>query len=184
MDVNVQSLVVSLSNGEADLTQAQLFYNDIVGSLATLPVLCTTSTVAHVNGVINMPNAAVDLLLIFYGSNSLQLGELSVREANWLFQNWRVATGTQPYNFVRESYSQRQLTMVPVPNAAGSATLLYSETYANNLPVWLQLPVALLILAKEYARESKHQHMALAAAFNVLGTFTMKIALADGIPQV
>ena len=176
----MQSLVQSLSNGEADLAQAARFYVDVLGSLSDLPILTTTSAVAHVNGTINLPNAAVDMLLLFYGSTLQQLGELSIREANWLFDNWRVATGTQPYNFVRESYNQRQVNMVPVPSTGGSATILYTHT-TDTLPTWLQLPVALLVLAMEYARESKHQHLALAAAFRALGTFTMKIALA--LPQ-
>lgn len=167
MDANVQALVTNLTNGEADVAEMPRLYDDVIMRLAGLPVFVRLSTsVAPVAGKVSLSHGDIQLLLAFH--NNIQLGELSIREADWLLPNWRGATGT-PYNFVRESMGSQQIQLVPAPTANNSATL--TSYNPETLPVWMQLPVALLIIADEYQRESPHQKLMLANAARSLGNF-------------
>lgn len=172
MDANVQALVTNLSNGEADLVECARIYNDVLTRLATIPILAQfTPTIAPVSGTVAVPG--ISLLLAFY--ENVQLGELSVREANWVLPNWREAVGT-PVAFVRESVPEVQLQLVPAPNDGGNAQIL--STYGTDtLPIWLQLPVALLVLADEYQRESDHQKIEVSEAAGALGQFLIQLLL-------
>lgn len=165
MDAVVQTLVTNLSNGEADLTECGRIYDDVMANLGTMPVLVSYSSGQQTNGLAPLPANAVALLLAFY--NNEQLGELSIREADWLFPNWREATGT-PFNFVRESIISQAIQLVPTPNDANAPSFLASYT-TDTLPVYLQMPVALLVLADEYGRESDHQNIEIANACRELG---------------
>ena len=175
MDATVLSYVTNLSNGEADTTQAAQYYEDILGTLANLPVLTAYSTgITPSSGNVTFPATAVALLALFW--KNAQIGELSVREANWMDANWRTTTGT-PLAFVKESFPDRFVQLTPQDSTASSVSMLTSETIASSLPTWLQLPVALLILFWEYSRESDHQNAPLAASCKALGEFTLKLVL-------
>lgn len=172
MDAVVQTFVTDISNGEADLTECARIYDDVLANLSTLPVLVQfTATIAPVSGTVASPGTA--LLLAFY--NNEQLGELSLREADWLVPNWRETVGT-PYNFVRESIAGTQFQLVPQPNDGHDAQTITSYT-TDTLPVWLQLPVALLVLADEYQRESDHQNIEIANACRELGQFLVGLLM-------
>lgn len=159
MDATVQLYVTQLSNGEASLPECGRFYVDVLTYLGTIPILTRLDTTVAASGTMVQAGDAVAMLLAFFGGS--QLGELSVREANWLLPDWREATGT-PYNFVRESYNAKEVQLVPIPTS-GSGNMLVSY-YTDVLPTWLQMPVALLVLESEYRRESNHQNLELAKA--------------------
>lgn len=172
MDATVQTLVTDLSNGEADITECGRIYEDVLANLSTLPVLVQfTASIAPVSG--NVASPGTSLLLAFY--NNIQLGELSLREADWLVPNWRETVGT-PYNFVRESISTTTFQLVPQPNDNHDAQTITTYT-TETLPVWLQLPVALLVLADEYGRESDHQNIEIANACRELGMFLVGLLM-------
>lgn len=177
MDATVSTLITQFSNGEANggSTQSQQFYIDALDMLGTIPVLVSLpQTVTPSSGLVSFPTSplAINVLLVFHAQ--VQCGELSVREANWLAPMWRTATGAQAYNFVVESISSRAIQLVPVPSPAGSAQLIVTY-YTDTLPVWLQLPVALLVLEMEYKRESDHQNLELANAYGAVARFLLHI---------
>lgn len=173
MDSNVQTLCTHLSNGEADTTEMARLYVDVLDELATIPVLVNYVTVTPSSGAVTFPTTSLTLLLAFYNSN--QLGELSIREADWLLPNWRAATGT-PYNYVMESYGRLGFQLVPTPTDGHNAQLL-TTYYTDTLPTWLQMPVALLVLAREYERESDHQNLELATACRQLGNYLVQLVV-------
>ena len=174
MDATVATLISNLSNGEADQTECARIYVDVMARLGLVPVLAQLNTaVTPMSGVMGLPGNMVQLLLAFY--NSYQLGELSIREANWLLPNWRSAVGT-PYNFVRESFNAQTIQLVPAPNDGKNAQSLTSYT-TDILPVWLKLPVTLLVLADEYQRESSHQKLPVANACRALGELLIGILI-------
>lgn len=162
MDAVVNQLIVDFSNGEADLVECERFYRDTLAMLGTFPMLVQYTTIDAPTGTVVLPGNSVGLLAAFY--NNYQLGELSIREADWLFPAWRDTTDNSIYNFVRESMGALDLQLVPSPSTSGVVSLLTTYT-TNTLPVWLQMPVALFVLHDEYARESNHQNIALATAF-------------------
>lgn len=183
MDASVQDLVAKLSNGQADMTEAQNFYDDVVGNLATYPILTNfnflQSSAANPSGVLLSPNA-VELVTVFWndvGRGYIQLGELSIQEAAWLYPDIRDNVG-RPVNFVRQIANQRQLLLLPNPSTHTPADVvaLVSET-RQTLPQYLHLPVALYILAKEYERESDHTDLELSAACQMLADFLMQIVV-------
>jgi len=176
VDSTVSSYITALSNGEADPTTAEMgqFYEDVLGKLAARepPILTTYYYgISPSSGIVAYPSAAVKRLLVFF--NSKQIGELSLREANWLDPNWRSDTGT-PIAFVQESYGSRNFQLVPVPTS-GSAALVASYVPSGSLPAWLQMPIALLMLYEEYRRESNHQNVTLANACRSLGELMIAI---------
>ena len=178
MDATVSNYVTWLSNGEADITEAQNIYNDVVADLARpMPAMVNSSSVSTgATGLVALPASAIELLLAFY--NNFQLGELSIREANWIFPDWKETLGgaVGTYNYVTEGVSTRSFQVVPIPTTPVNSFVIYSET-RQTLPVWLQLPVACLILYHEYRRESDHKEINLSDAFQALGKALLAIAM-------
>lgn len=180
MDATVSNYIVWLSNSEADLTECQQFYNDVVADLARpKPALVNFAPVSSVNGAVTLPSSAIDLMLAFY--NNFQLGELTVREANWIDPDWADTTSTPTagtYNYVTEGFTARSFQLVEAPAVPfpHDAFVIYSET-RQTLPVWLQLPVACLILYHEFSRESDHKELNLADAFQAFGQALLALAL-------
>lgn len=173
MDATVTTYITQLSNGEADTTLAAGFYEDVLGQLDLAELLTTTTSVAKSGTTYTLPDPGVRILLTLY--SNVQLGELSVREADFVDPKWRSTAGATPYNFVRESFSQRQQQLVPIP--AGNVTFVNTYVQTGSLPAWLQMPVALLCLGMEYRRESNHQNLALASACTSLGQLLIKCVM-------
>lgn len=181
MDPVVQTLVTQLSNNEADVAEMQPIYDDVLTQLAAIPILVSLLTnMKPQNGLVSIPGNIVTLLLAFY--NNAQIGELSIREANWLLPDWRESTGT-PYNFVRESFQTQNIQLVPTPTDNNNAQILGAYT-TETLPVWLQLPVALLVLGDEYQRESDHQKLEVSAAARALGQLLIQMLIGKGDSRV
>src|SRR5579863_1776637 len=129
MDSNVQTYVTQLSNGEANLTEAANFYQDIVGWLANFPVLTDISALVPVSatGKASLPSTAVDLIFAF-DTNGNQMGELSIKEAQWLFPNWQAQSGIAAYNFVTEAVTKKLFQLVPYPTGSPNITAIFAET--------------------------------------------------------
>jgi hypothetical protein len=196
MDATVVSYVTELSNGEADTTNVLPgIYEDVLGQINIPPILVTTQALSP-NGdySVSLPEGSISGLFYFISNTGFhyyqQLGELSVREADWLLPTWRNISSPQNgqtvYSFVRESRNQRDIFPVPASSANIYALFTYVPSVANNLPsyaptdtlpAWLQMPVALLCLGEEYARESNHQNMAMSKACTMLGQLMLKAVL-------
>lgn len=177
MDANVSTLVTQYSNGAADLTAAQEFYDDIVSEiLANYKFLTNFSTGLAVssNNQVALPTALTGLLALFYQNE--QLGPLSINEANFLLPDWRQAPGPVK-NWIPDTSNKQTITLCPRPSTpASTASAIYTET-RQTLPTYLQLPVALIILYYEYSRESDHRDLNLAQAFKALGEFLLTLVM-------
>jgi hypothetical protein len=176
MDATVSTLVTQYSNGQADLTAAQEFYDDIMSAiLANFRFLTNFNTgIAVTNSnELAWPTASVDLLMLFYANE--QLGNLSTHEANFLLNDWRETVGPCK-NYVLET-SDRDITLCPKPSSpTTTGSMIFTET-RQTLPTYLQLPVAFLILYYEYARESTHQDQQLAQAYKAMGTYLLQLTM-------
>lgn len=180
MDATVTTLVTDFSNGEADLTAAQEFYDDIVANyLAEIPILTNYSTALTVTGnTAALPSTSVNPMAVFY--NNEQIGVLTVNEANFLLPDWRETPGV-PRNYVDDGASNRStILLAPLPFTAPAYTVqsIYSET-RQTLPTYLALPVAMLILYYEYSKESQHRNEALATAYKAMGEFLISTIIAS-----
>ena len=74
---------------------------------------------------------------------------------------WRQRTGS-PCHFTRTDESSNVLRLFPVPDCAGTLTIIRTE-FRNDLPYWLELPVALEIASRLLIRESANQDLAWAS---------------------
>jgi hypothetical protein len=179
VDAIVLQYYTQLSNGEGDTTLAAQLYRDAIVTINGMqPALVKLEAgTPTADGVANLSGNADELLLAFW--NGMQIGELSVREANYLFPDWREATtNDKPYNFVREGLSQKQLQLTPhlvslIPKNSVQALVSYVPSDRDVLPDYMRMPVALMMLEAEYLRESPHQNVPLAAAFRSLATLLL-----------
>lgn len=150
-----QTLFTILSNGQGDLTLFPLFYFDVVNTLGPKKWHTTTQTVNVAAGtpLIQLPASLLNLITIIFDGQALS--QLEHRELEVLNSGWRNAVGT-PIAYTLESLPAQQAELYPAPSVtAPIATAIYVESRANVLPI-LTLPVALLVLQREFVRESDH----------------------------
>lgn len=177
MDANVSTYVTQFSNGEADLTAAQEFYDDIVANyLADIPILTNFSTNLTVTGnTAPLPSTSVEPLQVFY--NNECIGPLEIGAAQYLFDDWRETIGT-PFNYV-DTGNRSTITLAPKPpTPVSNVQAIYTET-RQSLPTYLQLPVAFLCLYFEYSRESNHRNVPLATAYRAMGELLISVVKAQ-----
>lgn len=164
-----QGIVNLLSNGQADTNLFQLQYNDVVNTLGPKRWHTTTAIVNVTEGtpLITLPASLLDLIKIIYDGKSCSLLEL--REVEVLNSGWRNAVGT-PIAYIEEAESAQTVELYPAPytNSPPTALAIYVESRANVLPI-LTLPVALLVLQREFSRESDHTSVDFANLCGELG---------------
>lgn len=178
---DVITLVQAIANQQADATTVQRFYDDIAYDLAVREIVTNVSLVAVVAGTasIALPTAAIDILAAFYDDRILSI-ERPMDMAYTNGEQWRDISGP-PLAIIREGESARSFTLFPNPDRPSdpslfihgaplgvdfpneSVTLIHTEK-RDNLPIWLELPVAFLILEREFNRESDHKDVNFAAA--------------------
>ena len=72
-----------------------------------------------------------------------------------------------PVAFTQEEQSDNAFRLFPIPDQADELTALVTGTRID-LPYWLELPVALEIVFREYSRESDHQDIEFARTAGLL----------------
>ena len=170
----VLALVQDLALDQADAPSIDRYYDDIIYDLGKRPWLTEASLIATVAGtsVYTPADDLIRLLYVFYDNRHLY--ESSARELESTFgPNWRDRRGT-PVAYYVEDESSLDFRLVPEPEVNskdfsfvfGSPMGLDFPEYAvavihtrtvEDLPVWLELPVAFEILFREFARQSDHQ---------------------------
>lgn len=174
---SVLSLVNDLSRGLADQGICGHYYDDIVHEIGQRPIF-TRATLVAVDGAtatFALPDTAIRLLYVLYDDRIL--APASLRELEAVNPHWRDERGT-PIAYVTERENARSFRLYPVPDVASKSFIFltglpfgrdYPElavvivhTEDRELPDWLDLPVALDILGREFGRESDHRDPAFA----------------------
>jgi len=170
---DVLQLVSDLSNGLADATLSERYYREVVFDLGKQGWLTQISIVPVTSGTgtYSFPASAIELLGLFYDDN--QLDPLCLRELEWIRYDWRVIHGS-PEGYVRENENDKTFRLYPIPDASSkdfiflfgsplgldypeySLAIVHTET-RDDLPSWLELPVAFRVLELEFGRESAHR---------------------------
>lgn len=185
----VLSLVSWLSAGLADATTSGYFYDEVLRELAHDPrAWCTeiasqdTGTIANTSDPSRFEVRQADLvtgklLAVFYGGR--QLSEVSRPELLALNPAWTDEVG-EPYLFTRDEEDQGVLRLYPrprvLPVTGGNLDLavedfpivLYTDV-SSTIPTLLALPIALLILSREFERESNHRDLPASEIWKALG---------------
>ena len=191
--VDVLQLVTDFSRGQADVTTVERYYRDIVYLLGRRALLTQASLVASSPGATSyaMPSSAIDLMAVFY--DATQLFPASRRELEWENQNWRDEEGP-PQAYITEGETERTIRPYPKPVISSkdfiflfgspfgkdfpaySISMIHTET-RTDVPVWLELPLALFILGAEFKRESAHKDPDFSQACELVANSLLEMVL-------
>ena len=167
------SLVTALSNGDADAITVEQYYAHLLDDLARYPWFVNASLVTLTKGTAEytLPDNHVKLLAVFYDDLMLDLVNERALEAQ--SEVWRDQIGL-PIAYTVDDEDAKTYRLYPVPDRPSndfifmwgsplgldyppySVLLLHTEIH-NDLPDWMDLPVAFEVLAREYGHESNHR---------------------------
>lgn len=183
MQADVLALVQALSVGQADPILAAQFYSQIVDSwsdkfyLSTANVLTLPSTATE----FTMPPEMLALKGIIW--DNTELGYCSLRELESLDPEWRNREGN-PIAYNNDVGPAKTIALYPSPwtksdpftggDPLGAAYPTYSVVLIgsesrNDVPVYYELPLALLILERLYQYESVYKDAELAMMWGEVG---------------
>lgn len=183
----VQALVNLLSNGQYDSTLFPVLYADVINELGDRNWLTSAVPVAFTENSanVNLPAQLLNILCLIY--DNTVLSDLSLRELEAIKYGWRNVKGS-PIAFTREALTTKSVQIFPVPTQTsplivpvhglptgedyqpGNGLVIQSENRTDALP-YLDIPIALKYLYREYMRESDHQDMSFAMLCGKLGDF-------------
>jgi hypothetical protein len=188
----VLALCDLLSNYTADDTVITNIYDDIIESWAALEILTVANvlSVAAGQATVTLPPSLLSVLSFIYDSNDLDLMEQ--RELESLDPGWRNRVG-RPRAVSIQSETPRTLRLYPTPGLPSGPDLgifgeplgrdyppysmvLIGAERRDNLPVQFELPMALLILQREFSRESDHNDADFAALCGQMGQTLLAMA--------
>ena len=172
---DVLNLVTLLSNGTADPNTPVNLYADIVNSWAAQRILTnavTGETVTAGQFSYTLDTSQLSVLAFIY--NGTQLGYLPLRELEALDYGWRLRKG-RPRSYTTETETARTLDFYPTPAETGDIVVIGTQGRAN-VPVQFELPLALLILEREFLRESDHTDVEFAKLCGRMGNDLLTLA--------
>lgn len=174
------TLASDLALGQGDPATADALYGEIVLSLRARQLLVSVTLLEHdaENPLYDAPEAALELLAVIYDDR--QLSHMPTGAIESVQVNWRDLRGS-PLAFVTETEGDRRFRLYPVPDTAStpatfSTGIPFGTDYPGyilaviatearrDLPAWLELPVALELVGREFSRESAHRDTVFAGA--------------------
>ena len=171
MKTAVLSWIQNLTAFRADATSSARMYDDVVTDLAAQPMAQWfgnfTLTAAAVDEEIKeVPLDLVRIHAIFYRDRMLSWESQRGMEA--LDPTWRTRRHS-PQAYITDRVDERQIRLWP-PSDVQCEELgwLYTQQL-TDAPDIMDVPLALLTLEREYARESPRRDMEFAAVCGALG---------------
>lgn len=178
----------------AGTTQVEAYYDDAMVDAARWGVATSCQLIETTRGdaEYEFPADAVREYAVFYDDIMLSRMELRDLEAAY-GPSWRSRVG-RPAGYVVQDMPEHNVRIVPVPDAASvDFSFIFGSPVGHDfparslgvvqgeirqdLPAWLDLPLALSILSREYERESDHRDAVFAAAARNLGNQLLAIVL-------
>lgn len=170
---NVLVLVGDLSLNLAEQAECDRLYDEIVTQLGmdernwvtnrtTTVVAPGIATVALAETIIHILGVEADgQFLSRETQRTLQLGNL----------DWRVRFG--PFSgYVVEGEDERTLRLTPAASVGATISVLHTER-RTDMPAYLDLPLALLVLGREFERESNHRDAGFSAICEATGKYLL-----------
>lgn len=179
MKADVLALVNDLSGGLADPVMTEAYYREVVIDLGQREnLLVQVSLIDHGIdlGNYDSPDATLKLLSVFY--DDTELGKESQGTIESVDRFWRERNG-RPQAFITDTEGDQRFRVWPMPDVpshlfafptgsvfgadypAEALGVIHTEN-RRDVPSWIELPVALLVLAREMARESDHTDLGFA----------------------
>lgn len=155
------------------------YYDEIVRELGLLELLVDPVSIGITSelSVYQMPIPVIRTLELIserYGTLD-RVDRVTLRAVHGT--GWTNLKGT-PVSFTQELENDNAFRLVPIPDQAESLIGLVSAV-RDDVPYWLELPIALEIVFREYTRESQFQNVEFAQAagqlaqlfFSLVGVF-------------
>jgi hypothetical protein len=174
------ALATLLAGPDVDQTLLDRFYRDVVWEFgqAELLVRSTVIPVTAGTGEFQLPERGVRLLTVFYDDE--EIGPLRLTDVASLDAHWRDARG-RPLAYIVDDRSARGFRLYPIPDVASKTGIYEVTAFHTEAPddvlVWLELPIALTVLAREYVRESDHRDPVFAASCQNMATALLGLGL-------
>lgn len=165
------TLVDDFSLGVSDATEVGVLYDEVVRELGFLEVLTSREDQVVVAGQ-GTVTLAVDTIrsLEIYSSEVGKLDRTTAQAMQAVLGNsWRSERGTT-VAYVQDQENDNTVRLVPVPDAGMVVSVIRTDARLD-VPVWLELAVAMEVLSREMGRESGHQDVMFAGAAAQVGRF-------------
>lgn len=191
MKAQVLTLITQLSNGQADPTVSERLYREVVLDLGRDEWLSvfTLVPIPLGGGAIELPTQIVSVHSMFYDDE--QLGEITLKEAQYLNPNWRDQPGV-PHSYIFDGEQRKTFRLDPFPLVASKPfVFVHGSPLGQDFPAYavevaaiesrvdvlfqMELATALLVLEKEFERESDHKDGAFAQAAGQLGRIFLEM---------
>lgn len=190
---DVLQFIDDISQGQAESTLVDRYYDEVIEDLCRLPegFLSNVDLVSVTKGtaIYSYPSNTVDLLGVFWDDAVLRRAALAELES--LDPQWRDHNG-DPLVFTEEEISDESFRLYPNPQRASKAFSFplglplgqdypeYSVVVArtrtvDDLPAWLEWPVAFEVLSREFMRESNHRDPEFAALCRQLSLVLLRM---------
>lgn len=190
---DVLQFIDDVSQSQAEATTVDRYYDDVIEDICRLPegFLSNVDLVSVTKGtsVYTYPANTVDLLGVFWDDAILRRAALAELES--LDPQWRDHNG-DPLVFTEAELSTKSFQLYPNPQRAskpfsfptglpmGTDYPEYSVAVArtrtvDNLPEWLEWPVAFEVLSREFMRESNHRDVDFATLCRQLSLVLLRM---------
>jgi hypothetical protein len=177
---SVLSLAMQIANSQQQSPQTENYYTDAMADLAKQAIFNTVSIIGTTAGIAEyaLPATTSKILGVLY--DDVMLSEVHLRELEAVDPQWRDTHG-RPRAWTQDEVSKLSLRLFPIPVTSNPApvfpnaaplgidypidclVVLHSEIRAD-LPPWMDLPMALGVLSREFARDSPHMDEPFAKA--------------------
>ncbi len=176
---DVLILAQELAQGNADPVQLDKYYTEVVNEISNKGFFTATRFVDRNsdNRTYTKPEDMNRILQVFYGDTALNIA--NIQELVTFGQDWRLQRG-KPFAYTFQGEDAGTFRLFPIPDqpagpndfsGAGEPEGLDFPNYAvtvictlrkKDVQPYLDLPIALSILKKEFTRESTHTDTAFA----------------------
>lgn len=183
------ALAGELAGGQASPTHLEQFYDDTVLDVAKQALFNVLEIVPASAGVglYAKPEHVVAMLAAFYDDTMLSL--VTQRSLEATTPDWRDVLGT-PACYMIEDLSHDQFRVFPTPTLAGGPVIpMHGQPFGldypsgtlavlgsdklEDMPEWMDLPLALTVLAREFGRPSQHMDQVFAGACKSLAAMLL-----------
>ena len=182
---SVLSLVTDLGGAQAQSPQTERLYDDLMQTVAggALFNVVTLLPVTAGTAEYTLPAPGVKLAGVFYDQG--MLSRARKRDLEAVDPAWRDRRG-HPAAFIIDDLSRRTFRLYPQPVQTNTAFIfsvgapfgidhpvdavaVIHSVAKSDLPVWLDLPLALLLIGREFGRDSDHRNPEFAQACQAIG---------------
>ena len=180
----VITLCQALCTNQADETALSKYYDEVVSDLGRAEWLVNAEVLSATAGTnqYNPASTVVEIMHVLYDDRVLS--KETLRSMDAYNPQWRDQRGT-PRAYIVEDETNKQFRLWPTPEVDSKpfiplhgailgldypeySVVVIQTEFREVLPIWMELPVAFAMLAREFARESDHIDTAFAESCDKL----------------